>query len=91
MNDTENDRHLHLIGICEQKLVVGSMPRGIETKRICVPVGDRRDRIVAVLLWPYPSRVEEMKRLRKNVVVQESGVHREYAHEQDDIPAATVE
>ena len=88
MNDTEDDRHLQLVGVREEQLVVCAVPSRVKTERIGVPIGDSSEEgLIAALLGPRPSRVEEVSALREDIVVDETSVDGEGAHQQDDIAA----
>ena len=92
MNDTEDDRHLHLVGVREEQLVVCAVPSRVKSERIGVPIGDSSEEgLIAALLGPRPSRMEEVSALREDIVVEEAGVDGENAHEQNDVTTAVTE
>ena len=66
------------------------MPSGIETEKIGVPVLHGGHAVVPCVGRPVASRVEEVQRLREDIVVDETSVDGKGAHEQDDIPAAAA-
>ena len=86
MNDTKHDRHLHLVRIRKEQRIFSSVPAGIDTHGICMAIGHSPRGVGGEV----PSRVEDVQRLGEDVVVQESGVHREQTHKQDDVPAAAA-
>ena len=86
MNNTEDDRKLHLVRVCENKRIFSSVPAGIDTHGISMAIGHSPRGVGGEV----PSRVEDVQRLGEDVVVQESGVHREQTHKQDDVPAAAA-
>lgn len=91
MYNTENDRHLHLVGIAEDERIFGFVPGGIQPEWISVLIGYRGHSLVAVGFRPFPPRVEQMQRLRENVIIDETSVNRECPHEQDNVATTTTE
>ena len=85
MNDTQNHRHLHLVRISEYKGVIRSVPARVQTKWISRIREHRSDRTVG--LRQLPSGVPEVKRFRKDVIVQKTSVDGENAHQENDVSA----
>lgn len=87
MNDTQNDRHLHLIRVGEYQGIIRSMPRGIDTNGIGMAT---RDRFYHALdtMRPCPSGAPDCECFGEDVVVHETSEDCEDAHEQDDIATA---
>ena len=89
MSHTENDRHLHLVGIGEYEGVVRPVPTGIKAKRIHVAVWFTTHN-TALSFRERPSRMEQVECLGKYVVVNETRVDGEQAHKENDVSAATA-
>ena len=88
MNDTNNNRHLHLVRVGEDERIVGAMPAGIEAKGIYVAsVHEIHDSRI-LNRRHLPARMEEVQRFREDIVVDEAGVDGEQAHEEDDVTTA---
>ncbi|KAI3492688.1 hypothetical protein L1887_42606 [Cichorium endivia] len=87
VEDAEDDGHLHLERVGEDKRIVGAVPGGVDADGVGVAIGDGFDG--AVLVGPVPAGVEEVHALASNVVVEEAGEHGEDTHEKHHV--ATVE
>jgi len=85
VDNSEDDTHLHLVRVGEDESVVGSMPGGVESEGVGSML-NRGDGSVGVR--PFPSGLEESHRLGEDIVVDESGEHREDSHEKDDVSTA---
>ena len=85
MDDADNDGHLHLVRVCEDQGIWSTVPAGVQTKGIGVAIEGANSSVDRHV----PTGMEEMKRLGEDVVINESGVDGEGAHEEDNI-AATI-
>lgn len=97
VDHAKNDRDLHLVSILEYDLVVGQLPDRVQADWIGITqvVVRRRvehDELVTEYLVSSdvgpPVRSKHVQGLGKDVVVYEAGVHREQAHQEDDVAAA---
>ena len=99
VEDGYDDGQLHLVGIQENDLVLCADPHGIQSERIgsLSVVAGFRFRIQhdgRFLLQhfvrdvDFPRRAENVERTREDVVVDETRVHGEKAHHQDDVAPA---
>lgn len=86
MNNTHDDRHLHLVRVGKDQSVVRAVPIGVQTKRIYLAsrLGSDESRLVG----PFPARLPDVERFRKDVVVHEPSVDREKTHENDNVSTA---
>ena len=84
VDDTNYDRHLHLVRVGKDECVFRAMPAGIQSEGVRVAVRDTIGRTIREV----PSRMEQVKRLGEDVVVDETGIHREHAHEKDNVTTA---
>ena len=88
---TQNDRHLHLVTIAEEQIILGTVPAPIETKGVAVTVRlaeHRRNGISflkVVMNIPLPLAVEERHGLGEHIIVDKTGVDREDSHDQGDV------
>lgn len=90
MEDTQDNRHLHLVRIREKKGIIRAVPAWIEAKEIRAASGDRSDCFVRGRVGgPLPARMEDVQSLGENIVVDETSVNREYPHHKDNVSAAT--
>jgi hypothetical protein len=90
VEDTKNDTHLHLQRVGEDEGVVGSVPGWVDTEGVAVDRLDTLDDVADLEVGgPSELRLGEDEREGEDVVVHETGVHGEHAHEEDDV--ATVE
>lgn len=81
MNDTQDNGHLHLVRVGEDQAVRGTVPARVQTKGIDMAVGNAN---IGVSL-EVPSRVEQVKGSRNNIVVDETSIDRKETHEQNDV------
>lgn len=96
VNDSEDDRNFHLVSVLEDDLVQRShLPHWIETDRVSAMEVVRRIQLQSLVghdcagvVVNLPTRAEDVKRLREDVVVDQSGVHREQSHQEDDVATA---
>ena len=88
MDDTKNDRHLHLVRVGEDERVFRSVPCRVQSKRICMAIRHTDNRFVTMSLRDVPAGMEQVKALGENIVVNEASVDRESPHEQDDVATA---
>ena len=88
---TQDDRHLHLVTVAEEQIVLSTVPAPVETKGVAVTVGfaelgvDRVTILVVIRDNPFPLTVEERHGLGEHIVVDETGVNREDSHDQSDV------
>jgi hypothetical protein len=84
VGNTEDDGHLHLVRVGENQLVLGTMPSRVQTNRIDMTIvcASRSD---SVVFWEVPARVEQVRRLGEDIVVDHTGIDGECTHEQDDV------
>lgn len=83
VNDTHNDRHLHLERIGEDQSIVRAVPSRVDTERIYGAIRDSCDDSFS--LRPVPARLEDGQGQREDVVVHESGKECKETHEEDDV------
>ena len=88
MNNTENDRHLHLVRVGEDERIVGAVPTRIETEGVYMSSVHKIHDCRVLDRWHLPARMEEVQRLREDIIVDEAGVDGEQAHEKDDVTPA---
>jgi len=83
MDDAQDNRHLHLVRICEHKPVLGAVPAWVQPDRINI----------AIVLGLYltrlevPSRVPDVHGLAEDIVVHKPSEHGEETHENDNVTA----
>lgn len=87
MSDTEYDRHLHLVGVGEDKSVLSTVPTRVKTERIDMAIVLASTGAVVV---EVPTRVEQVKGLGEDVVIDEASVDSKGSHEQDDVTTAAI-
>ena len=83
MSNTQYDGHLHLVRVQEHEAVVRTIPTMVYAKRIDMAIGFA-DQLAAPFA-KVPPAPGQRQCLREDVVVQESRVDRECAHEEDDV------
>jgi hypothetical protein len=84
VDNTEDDRHLHLVRVGKYESVLRTVPAGIQTNGIHMSVRAS----FGIPLVPIPSRMPKMHGFAEDVVVYEPGEHGEYTHENDDVTTA---
>lgn len=91
MNDTKHDRHLHLVRVDEDKVVVRTVPARVKTERIHVSVVLSEDLGADFTrLGESPSRMPQVETLGEDIIVHEASVDGEKTHEKDDVATAGV-
>jgi hypothetical protein len=89
VDNAENDGHLHIVRVREDELVVRAVPARVQAEVVGVSIWSHGYSHSAVFeSGKVPSRVPEVKRLGEDVVVDQTGVHREQAHEKDNVTTA---
>ena len=81
MNDTKDDRHLHLERVGEDERIVGAVPTRVKTERIAGVGQGSLERASAVVRGERPRRVPDVHGLREDIVIDEAGVDGKDAHE----------
>jgi len=84
VNDTDDDRHLHLERIGKDERVVGTVPIGIDTKGVDFAIGDSSDRALPVI-WPIEPVGKDVQRLGEDIVVDKSSEDGKGTHQQDEV------
>lgn len=87
MSPAQQDTQLHLVTVREEKPIVRFVPVPVKSKRIAVVVLQRSlDSLTFVDMFrPLPLTGEDSERLREDIVVEETGVHREDTHHQHNV------
>lgn len=99
MNNAENYRDLHFVRVLEDDLVQGGhLPHRVHSQRIGTLQKVLRTRIQLqhgivddrrFVVVDAPAGAKQIQRLGEDIVVDQTGVHREHAHQQNDV--ATTE
>jgi hypothetical protein len=84
VNNTYHNRHLHLVRVSEHEGVVGSMPRRVQSKGVCVAIRDCNYR-GSIAIREGPPGVPDMECFRENVVIHEPSVNRKDAHQKNNV------
>jgi hypothetical protein len=84
VNDTDNDRHLHLERVGKDESIVGSIPVWINTEGVDMTIVDGRDRPLSVL-GPIETVRPDVERFGKDIIVDETGEDRERTHQQNEV------
>jgi hypothetical protein len=84
MDNTDNDRHLHLERVRKDQGIVGTVPVRVNTERIHLAIGNGRNRALSVV-WPVETVGEDVQRLGEDIVVDESSEYRKGTHQQDQV------
>ena len=89
MYNAENDGHFHLERVGEHESVERPVPARVQAEWIPITVIYGCDE-GSVIIRESPARMPEMERFGENVIVHEAGIHREHAHQQNNV-SATVD
>jgi hypothetical protein len=90
VNDTQDDRHLHLVRVNEEELVLRHVPSWIQPKGIHSAVRNAGDSSgIVVCLGEIPPARENMKRLGEYIVIDEACENRKDTHKENDIASTT--
>ena len=74
MDDTEDDRHLHLERIGEDESIICSVPVWVDTEGVDLAVGNTRNRTFPIFR-PVETVGKEVQRLGEDIIVDETSVH----------------
>ena len=87
MNNTHDDRHFHLVRVCENEPVVRPVPVWIYTEWVHLASGfcDNESLFVGELPTGFPN----VEGFGEDVIVHESGEDGEETHENDNVSTAS--
>eukprot|EP00128_Syssomonas_multiformis_P011489 Colp12_sorted_trinity150504_noHs@34485 len=90
MNDTQDDRHLHLVRVQESELVFSKSPVRVNTERIGASEifgNELKGRAIRVrgFVGNGPATSKQIHRLGEHIVVDQTGVDGEKAHQKNEV------